>query len=74
MLRYLSIMDIKSVPRCEQFSEREVRQNCELWGTDNVQGQVSKHILRLLCLIIILDLQKMQDLKIGEYHPDIPQF
>ena len=29
-----------SVPRSEQFSER----NCELQGTDNVQGQISVHI------------------------------
>ena len=33
-----------SVPRSEQFSESVARGNCELRGTDNVQGQISGHI------------------------------
>ena len=32
---------LSAVPRSEQFSESE---NCELRGTDNVQGQISGHI------------------------------
>ena len=32
---------ILSVPRSEQFSESV---NCELRGTDNVQGQISEHV------------------------------
>ena len=30
-----------SVPRTEQFSKSD---NCEVRGTDNVQGQISEHI------------------------------
>ena len=33
-----------SVPRSEQFSESVARGNCELRGTDSVQGQISGHI------------------------------
>ena len=36
-----------SVPRSEQSSESEalkLEENCELRGTDNVQGQISEHI------------------------------
>ena len=35
----------------------KLEENCELRGTDNVQGQISEHIfaakLRLLCLLFI---------------------
>ena len=30
-----------SGPRSEKFSESEVEENCELRGTDNVEGQIS---------------------------------
>ena len=34
-----------SVPRSEQFSESaQLEENCEVRGTDNVQGQISEHI------------------------------
>ena len=37
------------------FPRAKLKENCELRGTDNVQGQISKHIfaakLRLLCLL-----------------------
>ena len=39
------------------FARDKLEENCELRGTDNVQGQISKHIftakLRLLCLLSI---------------------
>ena len=39
------------------FPRAKLEENCELQGTDNVQGQISKHIfaakLRLLCLLSI---------------------
>ena len=37
------------------FPRAKLEENCELRGTDNVQGQISEHIfkakLRLLCLL-----------------------
>ena len=46
------------------FTRAKLEENCELRGTDNVHGQISRHIfaakLRLLCLLSI-------GLKIGEY-------
>ena len=44
---------------CEanSFPRAKLEENCEIPGTDNVQGQVSEHIfaakLRLLCLLSI---------------------
>ena len=39
------------------FPRAKLEENCELRGTDNVQGQISEHIfaakLRLLCLLSI---------------------
>ena len=39
------------------FLRAKLEENCELRGTDNVQGQISEHIfaakLRLLCLLSI---------------------
>ena len=44
-----------SVLRSEQFSENLALENCEFWGTDYVQGQISEHIFwvkwRLLYLL-----------------------
>ena len=62
MLGYLSADIICSEKRTE---------NCELRGTDNVQGQISKHIFaaksRLLCLLSI-------GFKNWGVSSDIPQF
>jgi len=37
------------------FPRAKLEENCELWGTDNVQGQISEHIFKvkwgLLCLL-----------------------
>ena len=33
-----------SVLRSEQFPRTQLEENCELRGTDNVQGQISEHI------------------------------
>ena len=53
------------------FREAKLEENCELRGTDNVQGQISEHIfiakLRLLCLLSI-------GFKNWGISSDIPQF
>ena len=53
------------------FPRAKLEENCELWGTDNVQGQILKHIfaakLRLLCLLSI-------GFKNWWISSDIPQF
>ena len=40
----------------DNFPRAKLEENCELQGTDNVQGQISEHIfaakLRLYCLFI----------------------
>ena len=62
MLGYLSADIICSEKRivfreANSFPRAKLEENCELQGTDNVQGQISKHIfaakLRLLCLLSI---------------------
>ena len=44
--------------RANSFPRAKLEENCELRGTDNVQGQVSEHIfaakLKLLCLLSIV--------------------
>ena len=69
-----------SDPGSKQFSksvQRWLEENCELCGTDNIQGQISDHIFvqnRAYCLYypsaIFATLTVM---KILEYHWDIPQ-
>ena len=53
------------------FTRAKLEENCELQGTDNVQGQISEHIfaakLRLLCLSSI-------GFKNWGISSDIPQF
>ena len=53
------------------FPRGKLEENCELRGTDNVQGQISKHIfaakLRVLCLLSI-------GFKNWGISLDIPQF
>ena len=53
------------------FLRAKLEENCELRGTDNVQGQISEHIfaakLRLLCLLSI-------GFKKWGISLDIPQF
>ena len=53
------------------FPREKLEENCELRGTDNVQGQISEHIfaakLRLLCLLSI-------GFKNWGISSDIPQF
>ena len=53
------------------FPRAKLEENCELRGTDNVQGQISEHIfaakLRLLCLLSI-------GFKNWGISSDIPQF
>ena len=53
------------------FPRAKLEENCELRGTDNVQGQISAHIfaakLRLLCLLSI-------GFKNWGISSDIPQF
>ena len=53
------------------FPRARLEENCELRGTDNVQGQISEHIfaakLRLLCLLSI-------GFKNWGISLDIPQF
>ena len=55
----------------KSFPRAKLEENCELRGTDNVQGQIPEHIfaakLRLLCLLSI-------GLKIGEYRRLFPSF
>ena len=56
------------------FPRATLGENCELSGTDNVQGQISKQIKwRLLCLLSLKSFPNRQDLKIGGYHSDTPQ-
>ena len=43
MLGYLSA-DIICSEKRTVFRERKLEENCELRGTDNVQGQISEHI------------------------------
>ena len=53
------------------FLRAKLEENCELRGTDNVQGQISEHIfaakLRLLCLLSM-------GFKNWEISSNIPQF
>ena len=49
-------------------------ENCELWGTDNVQGQISKHIFAPNRGYCVSFFTTRAVLKIGEYHSDIFQF
>ena len=53
------------------FPRAKLEENCEVQGTDNVQGQISEHIfaakLRLLCLLSI-------GFKTWGISSDIPQF
>ena len=70
MLGYLSA-DIICCEKRTVFSRAKLEENCELRGTDYVQGQISEHIfaakLRLLCLLSI-------GFKNGGISEDIPQF
>ena len=43
MLGYLSA-DIYLFREVNSFPRAKLEENCELWGTDNVQGQISEHI------------------------------
>ena len=58
-------------PEANSFPRAKLKENCELRGTDNVQGQISEHIFaakfRLLCLLSI----GFKNWGISE---DIPQF
>ena len=70
---------ILSVPRSEQFSESVARGNCELRGTDNVQGQISGHIFAPnggYCLYYPSNIffAARAVLKIGEYPRIFPSF
>ena len=63
---------------CRRSQKREAgseKRNCELRGTDNVQGQISKHIFkakwRLLCLSSI---KYFSQRVFGEYHWIFPSF
>ena len=53
MLGYLSADYL--FREANSFPRAKLEENCELRGTDNVQGQISEHIfaakLRLLCLL-----------------------
>ena len=57
--------------KANSFPRAKLEENCELRGTDNVQGQMSEHIfaakLRLLCLLSI-------GFKNWGISSDIPQF
>ena len=68
MLGYLSADIIREE---NSFPRAKLEENCELRGTDNVQGQISKHIfavkLRLLRLLSI-------GFKNWGISSDIPQF
>ena len=69
---------ILSVPRSEQFSESVARGNCELRGTDNVQGQISGHIFAPnggYCLYYPLNIfRNTRGFKNWGISSDIPQF
>ena len=57
------------------FPRAKLEENCELRGTDNVQGQISEHIIALngdYCLYYPLNLFRNVVLKIGEYLTIIP--
>ena len=57
MLGYYFVRGHHLFREVNSFLRAKVKENCELRGTDNVQGQISKHIfaakLRLLCLLSI---------------------
>ena len=57
--------------KVNSFPRAKLEENCELQGTGNVQGQISKHIfaakLRLLCLLSM-------GFKNWGISSDIPQF
>ena len=60
------------------FLRTKLEENCELQGTDNVQGQISKHIFAQMEAIVFIILQiffaKHTVLKIGEYSRIFPSF
>ena len=57
MLGYYFVRGHHLFREANSFLRAKVEENCELRGTDNVQGQISEHIfaakLRLLCLLSI---------------------
>ena len=53
------------------FPRAKLEENCELRGTDNVQGKISEHIFAQMAIIVFIILQiffaTLAVLKIGEY-------
>ena len=68
----------QEVQSCKQFSWMQLKENCELWGTDNVQEQISSTILcqmeAIVFIILHIFFATHAVLKIGEHHLKILQF
>ena len=60
------------------FPRAKLEENCELWGTDNVQGQISKHVFPQMEAIVFIVLQiffaTRTIFNIGEYSRIFPSF
>ena len=49
------------------FPRAKLEENCELRGTDNVQGQISEHMEAIVFIILQIFFATCAVLKIGEY-------
>ena len=45
-----------SVPNANSFARAKLKENCELQGTDNVQGQINKYIFAQNIVFIVLQI------------------